>query len=253
MTRQYRCQLEPHSPVVPRVEALLREIERDRGVSVVNVARGNTPGGVSQLGVLIAGMPAAGLDENWKRSFALLLTDGEHGLNRRNAASIKVRENSLRRLAERRGYRLVKSRSGDPRATDFGRYKIVETATGAVVAGEDGRGGCAYSFGEAEENLAAARPPQWHSRFVMTVMPKPGTRKGSDGGSLGIPARSCPPTGRSAGCGRSSQEAAARWLTTRSFSLTKTRPRAGFPTTIPGALSSACTPKQFVSPRACAG
>jgi hypothetical protein len=76
-----------------------------------------------------------------------------------DAASIKVRENSLRRLAERRGYRLVKSRSRDPRATDFGRYKIVETATGAVVAGDDGRGGCAYSFGEAEEYLAAARPP----------------------------------------------------------------------------------------------
>jgi len=69
---------------LPRVEALLREIERDRGVSVVNVARGNTPGGVSQLGALIAEMTAAGFDENWQRSFALLLTDGEHGLNLRN-------------------------------------------------------------------------------------------------------------------------------------------------------------------------
>lgn len=29
-------------------------------------------------------MPAAGFYENWKRSFALLLTDGEHGLNLRN-------------------------------------------------------------------------------------------------------------------------------------------------------------------------
>lgn len=50
----------------------------------MNVAKGNTPGSVSQLGLLIAGMPAAGFDENWKRSFALLLTDGEYGLNLRN-------------------------------------------------------------------------------------------------------------------------------------------------------------------------
>ena len=70
--------------VLPRVEALLREIERDRGVPVVSVAQGRTPGGVSQLGGLISAMPAAGFDENWKRSFELLLTDGENGLNLRN-------------------------------------------------------------------------------------------------------------------------------------------------------------------------
>jgi hypothetical protein len=69
---------------LPRVESLLREIERDRGVSVVSVAQGSTPGGVSQLGALISAMPTAGFDENWKRSFALLLTDGEDGLNLRN-------------------------------------------------------------------------------------------------------------------------------------------------------------------------
>jgi hypothetical protein len=94
---------------------------------------------------------------------------------------------------------------------------------------------------------------QWPSRSVTTVMPKPGTRKGSDGGSLGIPGRSCRTTGRSAGCGRSSQEAAARWPATSSCSLTKTRPRAGFLTIIPRALSSACRASQFVSPKACAG
>ena len=39
---------------------------------------------MSQLGALIAAMPAAGFDQNWTRSFELLLTDGEHGLNVRN-------------------------------------------------------------------------------------------------------------------------------------------------------------------------
>ena len=69
---------------LPRVEALLRQIERDRGVPVVSVPQGKTPGGVTQLGGLISAMPAAGFDEDWKRSFELLLTDGESGLNLRN-------------------------------------------------------------------------------------------------------------------------------------------------------------------------
>ena len=102
-------------------------------------------------------------------------------------------------------------------------------------------------------NLAASVLPQWPSPSVTTVMLKPGTRRRSDGRCLGIPARSCRTTGRSAGCGRSSQEAAARWPGTRSSSLTKTRPRAGFPTTTPGAPSSACMASQFVSLKACAG
>jgi hypothetical protein len=39
---------------------------------------------MSQLGSLIAAMPAAGFDQNWTRSFELLLTGGEHGRNLRN-------------------------------------------------------------------------------------------------------------------------------------------------------------------------
>jgi len=73
--------------VLPRVEDLLREIERSRNVPVVSVAQGRTPGGMSQLGSLIAAMPTAGFDQNWTRSFELLLTDGEHGLNLRNEVS----------------------------------------------------------------------------------------------------------------------------------------------------------------------
>lgn len=37
----------------------------------------------------------------------------------------KVRENRLRRAAERQGLRLVKSRRRDPRALDYGRWEIL--------------------------------------------------------------------------------------------------------------------------------
>ena len=43
--------------------------------------------------------------------------------------SEKVRENRLRRMTERQGFRFVKSRRRDPRAVDFGKYRI-ETADG---------------------------------------------------------------------------------------------------------------------------
>jgi hypothetical protein len=49
----------------------------------------------------------------------------------------KVRENRLRRVAERQGLALVRSRRRDPRAIDFGRYTIVDAKTRRVVAGGD--------------------------------------------------------------------------------------------------------------------
>lgn len=36
----------------------------------------------------------------------------------------RTRENRLRRMAERQGVQLVKSRRRDPRATDYGRYYL---------------------------------------------------------------------------------------------------------------------------------
>ena len=41
------------------------------------------------------------------------------------AAAAKVRENRLRRMADRQGLRLEKSRRRDPRALDYGRWNIV--------------------------------------------------------------------------------------------------------------------------------
>jgi hypothetical protein len=47
----------------------------------------------------------------------------------------KVRENRLRRVAARRGMRLVKSRRRDPYALDFGHFWLLDRA-GTVVAGD---------------------------------------------------------------------------------------------------------------------
>lgn len=46
----------------------------------------------------------------------------------------KVLENRLRRAAERQGLRLEKSRSRDPRATDYRTYRLVDPSTNTLVA-----------------------------------------------------------------------------------------------------------------------
>jgi hypothetical protein len=47
----------------------------------------------------------------------------------------KVRENRLRRMLDRRGFKLVKSRRRDTEAWDFGSYIIIDQATGLIVEG----------------------------------------------------------------------------------------------------------------------
>lgn len=45
----------------------------------------------------------------------------------------KVRENKLRRMADRQGLRLSKSRTRDPNGMDFGLYALLDTETGGAV------------------------------------------------------------------------------------------------------------------------
>ena len=52
--------------------------------------------------------------------------------------SDKVRENRLRRMAERQGLEIQKSRRRDPRAIDYDRWLILDARTNAVVAGTEG-------------------------------------------------------------------------------------------------------------------
>jgi hypothetical protein len=49
----------------------------------------------------------------------------------------KVRENRLRRIAERRGYSLEKSRRRDHKAPDFGRFRLVSVREGHAVVGDE--------------------------------------------------------------------------------------------------------------------
>ena len=49
----------------------------------------------------------------------------------------KVRENRLRRMAERQGLTLTRSRRRDPRALDFGKYWLTD-ANGVNVSPEQG-------------------------------------------------------------------------------------------------------------------
>jgi hypothetical protein len=61
----------------------------------------------------------------------------------------KVRENRLRRMAERRGLRLEKSRRRDPMAADYGTYQIIDNDTNGIVS----IGGGPLTLSQAEAQL----------------------------------------------------------------------------------------------------
>lgn len=71
----------------------------------------------------------------------------------------KVRENRLRRMAERQGYQLVKSKARDPRAIDYGGWMVTSTATSEIVAGGHGY----LTVDEVEKFL---REPGWKPSFA---------------------------------------------------------------------------------------
>ena len=62
----------------------------------------------------------------------------------------KVRENRLRRVAARRGMRLLKTRRRDEHALDFGHYWLTDNRTRAVIVG----GEWGVSLEEIEEELS---------------------------------------------------------------------------------------------------
>lgn len=73
--------------------------------------------------------------------------------------SDKVRENRLRRMAERQGLRLEKSRRRDPRALDYGTYALVQGSRDGnwrsreLVAG-DHNTGYGMTLDEVEQQLS---------------------------------------------------------------------------------------------------
>jgi len=68
----------------------------------------------------------------------------------------KVRENRLRRTAERCGLRLVKSARRDPKALDYGLYALVNPEHGGTInpALVD-RFMCSWDLDQVEEYLTA--------------------------------------------------------------------------------------------------
>ncbi|MGH7611643.1 MAG: hypothetical protein ACREN4_06460 [Candidatus Dormibacteria bacterium] len=52
----------------------------------------------------------------------------------------KVRENRLRRMAERQGLQLVKSRRRDPRALDYGLFWLTSRNSNRIVLGWEAGG-----------------------------------------------------------------------------------------------------------------
>ena len=61
----------------------------------------------------------------------------------------KSRENRARRIAERRGFRLEKSRRRDPRSVGYGQYQLIDASTGANVS----LGGEWLKLGDVENQL----------------------------------------------------------------------------------------------------
>ncbi len=66
----------------------------------------------------------------------------------------KIRENRLRRKADRFGLKLIKSKRRDPRALDFGRYALIDVQTGGVVnPALIDRWTCSWSLDQVEHYL----------------------------------------------------------------------------------------------------
>lgn len=68
--------------VVPRLEAVIREMCRQAGMAIIREPRGRTPGGVRLLGELLFSLQGR-LDESWRRYLVNLLVDPV-GTNLRN-------------------------------------------------------------------------------------------------------------------------------------------------------------------------
>lgn len=69
---------------------------------------------------------------------------------------VKVRESRLRRMAERQGLRLAKSRCRDESTAGFGTYMLADAATNAVVLMEwDLPGGYGLDLDAVEQYLTS--------------------------------------------------------------------------------------------------
>ena len=73
----------------------------------------------------------------------------------------KVRENRVRRMAERQDLRLVKTRRRDPRASDFSKFMLVDPSTNAVVVGTAATGRPEWDLDDVERYLTVGPEQFW--------------------------------------------------------------------------------------------
>lgn len=64
-------------------------------------------------------------------------------------------ENRLRRMADRQGLRLVKSRSRDPKALDYGLYALIDVETGGAVNPALVGRTCSWTLDQVENYLTS--------------------------------------------------------------------------------------------------
>ncbi len=69
---------------------------------------------------------------------------------------LKVTENRIRRAAQRQGLMLQKSRRRDPRAYDYGTYRLIDGRHNALVAG-DQVSSYGMTLADVEETLNGRR------------------------------------------------------------------------------------------------
>lgn len=70
--------------------------------------------------------------------------------------SEKVRENRLRRMADRQGLKLMRSRARDPNSITYGGYQLVDIQTNGLVAGwGNANRGYAFDLDDVEQWLCS--------------------------------------------------------------------------------------------------
>jgi hypothetical protein len=86
----------------------------------------------------------------------------------------KSRETRLRRLAERQGMRLEKSPRRDPRAWDYGTYRLVDAREGWVVLADHQTGhGYGMSLDDIEARLTGQTSRLYKVTAILHVRPYP--------------------------------------------------------------------------------
>ena len=72
-------------------------------------------------------------------------------------STAKVRENRLRRMADRQGLALQKCRRRDPRAFDFGTYQLIDPWLSNAVVAKHHESGYGLTLDDVEAHLTRPR------------------------------------------------------------------------------------------------